>query len=255
MKTNFIIILILLPVLCYGQIKTVKTGKKTIPKKTIPKKTSYDGSINYLGQDVHLYLGETLYYKCDKFKEESYYKGVIDFTTTIEKKQKPYISKKIYHPLNEFKTDYSKIVNSYFKVLEVIPHPNSNKKDPSNIYNDNYYLKLYNETLKDTVYYEYRINDFDFGFPFIVVKHFEYLKKDNIGKFYTTIGLKRGYFDSRKFPGGGDTKVYTNSRWKVIDVAIDEDECELSFIMERKRIKIIVSQITLELCLKKIESD
>lgn len=222
-------------------------------EKSLAGSPAYDGKLNYLKKQVHLYKGETMRFNCDRRHEKNDSSFVLGFTVDYKIRRDKYgpIFPKSYHPsLKGIGTDYHKIVNNKFKVLNVIHHPSANQLDGNNEFNHIYYLKLYNLTLKDTAYYEYFAFDKDRYFPFIVIKHQQYLTKKFVGKFYQVLGEQNDYVEVTDFKTMKPIKVFGKTWWKCSNMVTNDQNCEFSLILERDETRIIVPMLIRSYILK-----
>ncbi len=222
--------------------------------------TEYDGSENYLRMDVDLYLGETLQLRCDAGTKKDNSNYLLGFTKDykIKKDKYGYIYPEIYHPCeNEMGTDYYKIENSNFVVLNVYRHQWANQPSRNGFYDNIYYLKLYNQTLKDTVYYEYVAEDNERYFPFIVYKHYNYLKKRHLDQVYQINVPLNDYIEATDYETGNLIKIYRKNKtisWKCIDIITNKNDCKLSMVLKNASgYKIIVPILNVKFQFLKIE--
>lgn len=229
------------------------TKTKTIEKIEIKDTTPYDSLANFLGENVHKYIGQNLYVLCkderlrqfgyEGFKLNYQYKRETDVNQITkdllngisERSKNTY---KCYHPTQPKRchsSKYEDLEGRYFLVKNVFD-------DLEN--KGNYYLELEENESKDVVYFSYDPT-FSYGFPFLVVGFYENEKKRLIGKEFI---FKNDILKSSVFGTGLDlisnapNIVLTGEKWKCIDLTIEEKECKLSLIIENyKGKKTIVS--------------
>jgi hypothetical protein len=200
--------------------------------------SEFDGSENYLKMDVHLYLGETLQLRCDAGTEKDNSNYLLGFTKDyrIKKDKYGYVYPEIYHPSeNEMGTDYYKIASNNFVVLDVYRHQWANQPSRNGFYDNIYYLKLYNQTLKDTAYYEYVAEDDERYFPFIVYKHYNYLKKRHLNQIYQMNVPINDYVEVTDYETGNLVKIYRVMKtvsWRCIDIIMNDKDCKLSMVLK-----------------------
>jgi hypothetical protein len=219
----------------------------------------FDGSENYLKKNVHLYLGEVLQLRCDAGMERGNSSYLLGFTKDYRIKKDKYgsVYPEIYHPSeNQMGTDYHKIANSNFIVLDVYRHQWANQPSKNGDYDNIYYLKLYNQTLNDTAYYEYVAENSERYFPFIVEKHYDYLKKTYVNQFYQPDIQLNDYIEVTDYKTGNLIKVYGEKKkiwWKCIDVIMNKKDCQFSMVLENEHgSKIIVPMLTIKFQFMKI---
>ena len=220
-----------------GQITTTKNSSKEEAKiNNLP----YDGTVNFLGVDVEKYVGQELYLKG---KNEILQKYGYDYFYINYKKSSISYSN-IYKCDENHKSKYSELAGKYFKVLEVIKHPEAEKfknTELYDLYSKKYFLKLEQKETKEIVYFEYD-SDIDTAFPFIVVNYFDNLKKSYIGKEY----IVRGKWSSNtKDIKTGKIVSKLGDKWKCVDLTIEEENFELSLILENAKGEEIIAELNL----------
>ncbi|NJO92348.1 MAG: hypothetical protein HC831_27795 [Chloroflexia bacterium] len=216
--------------------------------------TDYNGAENYLKRKVFLYIGQTLRFKCDSRLEQKDDSFVLGFTEDykIEKDKYGLIYPKTYHPSSGgLGTDYHKIANNLFKVLDVLPHPKADSNDNKNKYNNMYYLKMQNLTLGDIVYYEYIAEDKERYFPFVATKHMNYMRNQYKGHFFQVVGERFETVEATCFKTRDKIQINGKTWWKCVDFITDKNTCELSLILESQDNQIIVPAIFVEYIFKK----
>ena len=200
----------------YSQITTTPIAA---PKTT--QTQVYDGSKNFLGKDVYLYIGEELYLNGKAKSLQEY--GYSDFSKSIPYSYEPAI------PYDDF---YGK----YFIVEDVSRHPRATSDDylDQRLYGKKYYLKLREKDNNEIWYFEYD-SEFEHSFPFIVVKYFNYLKEKYVG---TQIVLRGKNWISST---GVMTDINTGlpvrdfsagAIWDCIGVTIEENYYSLSLVLQ-----------------------
>ncbi len=218
-KLGFIVLFIAIPSFCFGQITTTKVAPKTVSVDKSP----YDGSKNFLGEDVHKYLGQELYLKglAERLRKFGYSNFVIDYTKNIADKTN------VYKCCDSFSSRYDSIAGKYFKVLEIIQHPRAKQNEL--LYGSKYFLKLEEKESKDIVYFEYD-SRFEHTFPFIVVAFFEKHKSLVVGKeFVFADSILR---TSTDITTGKVITTKTGQKWKCTDLTVEEKFYTLSLIIE-----------------------
>ncbi len=225
-----------------GQIKTTKVAPD-ISQNVVS--SSYDSTQNFLGSDVMKYKGQELYlkglgltnaygrkegyksffldYKKKKFQEKSnVYKCCSESSLEEEKRYKTLEA--------SYTSNYSKLSEKYFKVLEIVKHPKAEENEV--FYFSTCYLKLQEKESGDTVYFEYsKISDL--SFPFITVGYFEKQKQMLVGKeFIFTDDLVNNLTDIQT---GKAITVKTGQKWKCTDLTFEEKWYKLSYVIENPR--------------------
>lgn len=219
MKSSVLIVYaVFLPGIAFGQITTTKVA----PKVEISDKAPYDGTKNFLGEDVYKYVGQELYLKgvSEKLRKFGYENFVIDY------RQDGLINKlNVYKCCDSYNSKYDALAGKYFKVLDVIKHPKAAESEF--VYGQKYFLKL-QEKNGDTVYFEYD-SRFENSFPFIVVGFFEKQKQLVIGKDFVFADeiLK----SSTDIQTGKVVTTKTGQKWKCTDLTIEEEYYTLSLII------------------------
>jgi len=216
----------------FGQISTTTVAAKTDQKNNAP----YDSLQNFLGKDVYQYIGQDLYLKGESEKIRPY--GYMGFL--IDYKKDIYQKGNIYNCCSEeskFNSNYDKMREKYFKVLDVLKHPNYSDF----LYSDKYYLKLQEKISGDIVYYEYS-SRFKHSFPFIVVGYFEKLKKTIVGNEYILMN-KNSYNlgePVNDINTGKPVDISPTVIWKAKDITIEERYFILSVLLENNNGENIV---------------
>jgi hypothetical protein len=221
----------------YGQISTTKNITiEEVKSNNLP----YDGTINFLGSDVAKYVGQELYLKGKKQMFQKY--GYDCFYINYKKSSISYSN--IYKSDENLKSKYSELAGKYFKVLEVIKHPDAEKyknTELSDLYSKKYFLKLEQKETKDIVYFEYD-SEISTSFPFIVVNYFENLKISYIGKEYI---LREKWSSKTKDIKTGNIVSKLGDKWKCVDLTIEEENFELSLILENINGEQIIAELYL----------
>ncbi|HRK55514.1 MAG TPA: hypothetical protein PK185_16485 [Cyclobacteriaceae bacterium] len=223
MKTISIhFILLLSGIVSFGQITTTKIA----PKSKNPTKP-YDSLKNFVGKDVNQYLGQELYLKGKPESLREY--GYEDFTTDYTQSR---IGDKsvIYKCCDGYNSKYIDLAEKYFKVLEIIPHPKAKEDDL--LYGKKSFLKLKEKESNDIVYYEYD-SDYEHSFPFVVVGYYIILKKRFLNREFITRG--KNWISSEpmtELTTGREVTFAPGTKWKCIDITVEEKYFTLSLILE-----------------------
>lgn len=195
----------------YSQITTTKSSDAKLDKSV----THLDSSKNYFGKDVMQYLNRKVYLN---HKAESLRKYGYD---------------KIYDYLPEKddydQYDYKKVAGKYYTVVDIIPAKGVFSQSK-------YYLKMVQDESNKAYYYQYDTNS-DAFFNFILVDHFEWLKKMYVGtKIYSKgsnpFGNRDGAFD---YLTGEKVDFSPGTEWIIKDVTIEEKYFSLVFIIENEK--------------------
>lgn len=219
-KTTFTILLSAFAAVTFGQITTTKVAPKTDQIDTTP----YDSTQNFLINDVYKYQGQELYLKgeTESLRQYGYDNFVIDFT-----KDKLADKSNVYKCCDGYNSKYDELAGKYFKVLEIIKHPEA--KQSEYLYGKKFYFKLQEKESNEIVYYKYD-SEYEHSFPFIVVGFFEKQKRLFVGKEFV--------FNNSEFEGAIDIQtgktvtIKTGQKWKCIDLTIEEEYYNLSLIFE-----------------------
>lgn len=214
-----------------GQITTTSVAKKTEKVDNTP----YDSLQNFLGKDVHKYIGQEFYLNEKHTNLRKYgYKGlIIDYTKNDKEKSN------IYKPINDmyaFASDYDLVSGKYFTVLDVIKHPKGDNDDISDkyLYGDVYFIKLKEKESGDVLYYKYN-TEFKNNFDFIVVGYFIKQKELNIGKEFVSRRTIKTEKEVTDIVTGKPIKWESNIKWRCIDVTIEEKYYTVSMIIENDK--------------------
>lgn len=221
-KTIKILILVLLSHFSYGQITTTKVAKK---KEEISTKR-YDSLQNFLGKDVYKYIGQELYLKgkSESLREygyENFYKGYNK-------------NEKIYKCCESYNSKYDELAGKYFNVLAVYKHPKAEESE--SLYGTKYYLELKEKESGDKVYFKYDTK-YKYSFPFIVTGFFIKQKVLNTNKEFVIRG-KNWVSKTRPMTDintGQPVSFESGSKWKGVDLTIEEEYFTLSIILQNEK--------------------
>lgn len=253
--TLLILTLILSQLVC-GQFSTTKIANNTGRPNNGTK--SYDSLMNYLGKDVYLYIGQTLYLRripkerrdreyfvLDKNKE--FYDGsnpqylcLVDRASLKEYNDiKNIISAEQFEKMKpnlsiECKTNFDALEHKYFNVFGVWRHPKWNEYPNEG----RYYLGLIRQDNNDTCYYLYEATSSLYTFPFLVSGYFEkqkakFLNKRFIiqGKSFLPILLIDRY---RDVESGESISLNPGEEWKCIDFTLNDETEETILIVQNQ---------------------
>lgn len=221
--TSMIILLGALPT--YAQIKSLEVSGPQLESK-------YDSAFNFMEDFPELYVGTTLFLPGKPISERR--RGYSDFRT---KKEKIYSDGFVYKCCaKEDKTasKYEGMAGSSFTVLA-----SDSTLDQDSAKTNIFILTLKNQKDASIAYYRY-VSTLDYDFPFIDMRHFEWLKAKNVGQSFVVKG--------NSFEGGPiiDVQGYAfidaveSQIWKCIDVIIEERFFKLSLLLENKEGRRIV---------------
>jgi hypothetical protein len=181
-------------------ITVLSYGQITTTKVTtivdLDSSKPYDSLSNFLGENAHKYIGQELYLIGRPVSLRKY--GYSGFDTT----------------------KYDGLAENYFEVLDVIYDD----------YNKKYTLKLQEKSTENILNFNYD-SKFKHSFPFIVVGFYEKLKKDYIGKKYV---FAKNYLTSLDLNTGKPIVFQLGDIWECIDLTIDENLYQLSFVLTDK---------------------
>ena len=202
------LLIFLIAINTHGQISTTKVAQA---QNEVTDNTPYDSLENFLGKNVYRYVGQELFIrgKAESLRKYGYDGFQNNYTT--EK----------YNT-----TNYEKLNGKYFKVLEVIKHPQNATK---------YYLKLETKESKDIIYYKY---DSRFSaLPFVVVGFFIKQKQLLTGQEFILRG--RNWISENPMTDIKTGKVVSNfesgAKWKCVDLTIEEKYYTLSLILQNEK--------------------
>ena len=215
-KVFLILGLILLSNFSFAQITTTQVAEK---KEEISL-TTYDGSMNFLGNDVYKYIEQNLYLKGVSKNLRKY--GYSGFTLDYKKRvNEPYKS------ISGIHSEYDELVGKYFKVLDVHKHPEADESEY--FYGKTYYLELEEKDSGDIVYYEYD-SQFEHSFPFIVVSFFEKTKKNVIREQF--IFSNKILKSKINIETGRPIAITPAEIWTCIDLTVEEKYYNLALVVK-----------------------
>lgn len=218
-KTMLIAFTLALSISVFGQITTTKVA----PKVEISDPNPYDGTRNFLGEDVRKYVGQELYLKgvAESLRKYGYSNFVNDYT-----KGSLFNNSNVYKCCDSYNSKYDALTGKYFKVLDVIRHPKA--LENGSLYGKKYFLKLQEKESGDTVYFEYD-TPYEHSFPFIVVAFFEKQKQFVAGKEFVFSDLVlKGSTDIKT---GKVVTIKTGQKWKCSDLTVEEKFFSLSLVI------------------------
>jgi len=217
---------------CFSQITTTKVAPKTEKIDNAP----YDSTQNFLGRDVHKYIGQELYLKgmSDGMRKYGYRNFVIDHT------QKTLANKSnVYKCCDGSNSKYNELAGKYFKVLDAIKPPIPEEEYLKILYGDNrFFLKLQETESSDIIYYQYDSESDKYTFPFLVVGFFAKQKQIMIGKEFIIRGINwisalEPITDMRT--GNPIINFEAGSKWKCVDLTVEERFYDLALILENDK--------------------
>lgn len=202
-----------------------------VAPKNLADSTPYDSTKNFLGHNVHKYVGQELYVNpSDVLKAFGFSSFMLDY-----REDNLVNSKNIYaccHNNDGIYSKYEALAGKYLEVLEVIRHPEW-QTEP--VFANDYYLKLREKESGDVFYYEYSA-DFESSFPFTVVGYFVKLRKKMMGTSYTITGENwLGETLTDVNTGKPITSFTAGSVWKVVDVTMIEDYGGICYIIQNSK--------------------
>jgi hypothetical protein len=214
----------------FGQITTTKVINNETPKKAMV----YDSTLNFLGSDALLYIGQELYLigKSETLRTYGYSGFIIDYkvnSNSLKNTYKPIIpeDKKYIEYDMGGKSIYDSLAGKYFKVLDVHMHPKA--KEQEYLYGTKFYLALEEKESGNKLFFEYD-SKYEHSFPFLVVGYFEKLKQNFIGQSYV---ISTKYFTGSKDISTGNTiHNRPGQKWTCIDLTIEEQFFNLSLIIK-----------------------
>ena len=218
---NVFLFFLFAPSILYSQVNGAKGYLNEYSNPTVINKQYYDGRYNYNGNNIGVYIDQTLILKGSDWIEHNGVKGLY---------VKPLYDSlnMIYHnPSDTYNllsgtnlTDFEKVKDKKFYVSRVLVFDKNSSIPPKT------YLELVSEN-GDIVYYDYTTEDI-FDETFIVIGFYERMKKELVGNQFIYTGndchSKSGEYhgihnlDSRQEIKG----VPKNSTWTCIDVGISK---------------------------------
>jgi hypothetical protein len=210
-----------------GQIRTLELTQKQQAAELLIGK--YDSSKNYLGDSVTKYIGQVMYLKGHTKFMHSIEPGYRDFLIDYLNDDEGLNVGNVYKccgTRSNYISNYEKIVGKYFVVLDVIK---SNKYTAFSG-SRSYYMKLYEKTSGDTLYYKYT-NKSENSFPFIVQGYYEKQKKMHLGNSYH-ICNRDAFSEKKDFVTGKNISKILGDKWKCSDVVVNNEEFGLSLMFE-----------------------
>lgn len=201
------------------------TTTKVAPKIEIAKdNTPYDGKKNFLGDDAHKYIGQTLYLKAKREMFRKY--GYRNFYSNYKDK----ITYKSMYSYGNY-SKYEKLAEKEYKVLDVIKGVEADYDSNfiKSIYGTLYILKIKNKTNNDIIYYKYGA-DTEASFPFIVMKFYEKQKNNFIGKEF--IISDKNFLND--YITGKPITIIPQQKWKCLDFTIDNKGYNFSLILQNE---------------------
>ena len=209
-----------------AQITTHKVVEAAASTENMP----YDSTLNFLGENVHQYIGQLLYVngKPESLREFGYRGFLTNYTSRTYD-----LKSNVYECCDSYNSQYNRLVDRYFLVLDVIPHPRANEDDY--LYGDKYYLKLEANDNKDIVYFEYDTG-YEVTFPFVVAGYFVKKKRELVGDSYVL--TNKNSYDLGEpildINTGKHIIIQADMVWKAIDVSIEEKYFSLALILENE---------------------
>lgn len=222
----------------FGQISNKKDSSLVVPNANM----EYDSLDNFLGKNFNKYIGQELYLlgKAEILRSFGYAGFCLDYKKyrySYSNTYKPLMTKDgkyIKATLGGGFSYYDSLAGKYFEVISIESHPDSCLDEI--IFGKKCFFKLKEKKSGDIVYYEYD-SEIEYLFPFIVVGYFNKLKVTEPGKEY----IVRGKNWNTKGPmidiqsGNAVSNFEAGSKWKCVDVSIEEKYYKLSLILENNQ--------------------
>lgn len=209
-----------------AQVTTTKVSEAIAEISNEP----YDSIFNFLDKDVYKYVGQELYLKgqSEILRRGGYNGFTIDYT------QGTWNKSNVYKCCDGFNSKYDDLVGKYFTVIAVYEHPKANER--KYLYGSKYFFELKENKSGDKVYYEYDSQD-ESSFPFVVVGFFIKQKKMNINKEFIIRG--KNWIESTEpmtdINTGLPVSFEPGSKWKCVDLTIEEKYFNLSLILQNEK--------------------
>jgi hypothetical protein len=222
------IIAVFISLAANAQITTTKVNDA--PKET--QIYAYDSLVNYVAENAYQLKGQTLYLK--ENKQEYRHIGYGGF---FKDYKKPFTDKSnIYECCQGKQTSSTSLAGRYFKVVDVVPHPKATDPILGATYSKYFYLMLHDLTTKQIAFFEYAGTHVR-NFPFVVVGHFEKLKKEYIGTEFILRGRNWNYSADAitDINTGKPVDISTGEMWKCVDVTIEDKNYELALLLQNEK--------------------
>lgn len=222
-RLQAISILILIPFICHSQIGFTEVTK---PKPAIKNEIKFDSTKNWLGsENVKSYKGQTLF--------------VLPVSDGLEKYGYRHFEKGAVPKDSYGKVEYEELANKYFVVDSAILFI-----EKYSIYRKFlFYLTEKDGSEKYLYYYD---PESEYGFPFLVVSHFNYMKDNYVGKRYV---ISSNYLSSHDLVTG-DTLIFPSESkmsWTVSDITIvNNDLRNLCVVVKSGKMTSYVAASTFE---------
>ena len=138
---------------------------------------------------------------------------------------------------------YDSLVGKYFIVLNVHKHPKA--ESDYYLYGEKQFLELKEKKSGDTIFFEY-YTKYKSKFPFVVLGHFEYLKKKYVGQSY--IMYTNSVRGSTDYTNGKELTVIAGQKWTCTDVKIEDKYYNISLVFENDETTRILFWESLSTC-------
>jgi hypothetical protein len=221
-------IILALSNITFSQIGSIKVAEEK-------KEPQYDSTLNFLGKNPELYKGTKLYlpgkskqlrgYGYDNFKSKKNFDSFGDVYKCCAENSK-------------FNTNYGAIAGKTFEVLDVAKKVHA-ARGGGTVHIGDYILTLKNLDDGSIAYYKYS-DQFEHSFPFVDMRYFEKIKRDNVGKRYivkeNSFNLGKPIVDIE----GKELDSVWNQTWKCTDVLVEEQYFQLALLLENQNgVKIV----------------
>ena len=184
----------------YTQIESITIAEP------VEEKNTYDSLSNFLGDQIHQYIGQTLYVKGKSETNRRW--GYKNFSRFLPKRGTHYLR-------------YEILAGKYLFVEDAITTSDAFEET---------YLILVDKQTNDKFYYRYDSSFvFERSFPFIIVGYFEKLKETYVGQ--TFIFSDALFEESLNIETGEPLNIETGESWECLDLRIDDKDFELIFIV------------------------
>ena len=226
-KVIIILALALLAQFNYAQVTTTKVAEKNEEISTEP----YDSLDNFLGKDVHKYIGQDLYLKGQEvsLRKYGYSNFVIDYNFQGYNRKE-----NICKCCDTYSSRYDDLAGRYFSVIAVHKHPRS--EESNQLYGNTYYLELKEKETGDEVFFEYD-SQFEHTFPFIVTGFF--IKQKQLSMNIEFVVRGKNWFTSdgpmTDMITGNPVSFEPGTKWRCVDLTIEEKYFTLSLILQNEK--------------------
>jgi hypothetical protein len=218
-----------LPFLLTCAFAQTATGQISISKAAPPAQETiapYDSIRNFLGKDYKQYIGQEFYVmpKHQDLRKYGYEGFIVDYNQSL------FNIENRYKCCDSHNTMYAALEGKYLTVIDAI-------EDPKSKYSGYAYLKLQEKDTKDQFFYRIKEVGSEYTFPFLVVGHYEKLKKQFIGNEILLRPFPKPEGGKEKqvsIETGEEIDLEQEELVKCVDVTLDDKSYKLYLVLETK---------------------